>query len=477
MASSESYTETTNLKLIKPDSSSHVYVADLNSNLDTIDTSIKTLQDNAYTLPTASADTLGGIKVGENLSITDGVLKADAQKIDTTTLYVTAGEKTGGTVGSKATAEGNSTDASGSFSHAEGESTTASGTASHASGMGTTAAGDAQAVFGKYNKSDTTSLLLVGNGTSDTPSNALTLDASGNLVVAGSVNGVDLSSISGKAATVEVGTTTTLDEGSSATVTNSGTSSAAVFNFGIPVGATGKSGTSTYVHIAYAGSSDGSTGFSTSYFDNALYIGFLTNTTESGSTTYSDYAWARLKGSDSTYLHFAYASSSDGATGFSMKYFDGALYIGVLSNNTETGSTTYSDYVWLRFKGDTGSTGTVAVGKITELSAGATPTVTNSGSDSAAVLDFGFPATNVSAKALTLTLSTSGWKDNAQTVSADGVSTKSTIIVTYAPASKSSWQAANISASGQADGTLTFVCDETPTGDITANVLVMSVVA
>ena len=31
----------------------------------------------SYTLPTASADTLGGIKVGSGLSITDGVLSAD----------------------------------------------------------------------------------------------------------------------------------------------------------------------------------------------------------------------------------------------------------------------------------------------------------------------------------------------------------------------------------------------------------------
>lgn len=43
----------------------------------------------------------------------------------------------------------------------------------------------------------------------------------------------------GQAATISVGTTTTLPAGSSATVTNSGTSSAAVFNFGIPKGADG----------------------------------------------------------------------------------------------------------------------------------------------------------------------------------------------------------------------------------------------
>ena len=45
------------------------------------------------------------------------------------------------------------------------------------------------------------------------------------------------------AATVNVGTTTTLSPGSSATVTNSGDSSNAVFNFGIPQGVTGPTGT------------------------------------------------------------------------------------------------------------------------------------------------------------------------------------------------------------------------------------------
>lgn len=43
----------------------------------------------------------------------------------------------------------------------------------------------------------------------------------------------------GQAATITIGTTTTLPAGSSATVTNTGTPSAAVFNFGIPKGADG----------------------------------------------------------------------------------------------------------------------------------------------------------------------------------------------------------------------------------------------
>lgn len=46
----------------------------------------------------------------------------------------------------------------------------------------------------------------------------------------------------GSAATISVGTTNTLIAGNNATVTNSGTSSAAVFNFGIPQGPTGATG-------------------------------------------------------------------------------------------------------------------------------------------------------------------------------------------------------------------------------------------
>jgi hypothetical protein len=46
----------------------------------------------------------------------------------------------------------------------------------------------------------------------------------------------------GTAATIAVGTVTTLAAGAPATVTNSGTSSAAVFNIGIPQGAKGDKG-------------------------------------------------------------------------------------------------------------------------------------------------------------------------------------------------------------------------------------------
>lgn len=53
----------------------------------------------------------------------------------------------------------------------------------------------------------------------------------------------------GEAATISVGTTSTLPAGSAATVQNSGTSSAAVFNFGIPEGPKGDAGEAATVDV------------------------------------------------------------------------------------------------------------------------------------------------------------------------------------------------------------------------------------
>lgn len=46
--------------------------------------------EGSYTLPTAAADTLGGVKVGDRLTITDGVLSADVQTGDGSATYPSA---------------------------------------------------------------------------------------------------------------------------------------------------------------------------------------------------------------------------------------------------------------------------------------------------------------------------------------------------------------------------------------------------
>lgn len=85
-------------------------------------------------------------------------------------------------------AEGWATTASGQNAFSGGKNTKASGTNSFANGLGTIAAGAQQVVHGKYNVSDTTSLMIVGNGTSDTArANVYTLDKSGNGWFAGGI--------------------------------------------------------------------------------------------------------------------------------------------------------------------------------------------------------------------------------------------------------------------------------------------------
>lgn len=65
------------------------------------------------------------------------------------------------------------------------------------------------------------------------------------------VNGIN--GTNGTAATVTVGTTTTLPAGSLATVNNTGTSTAAILNFGIPQGIPGGSGNVIFTYASFFG--------------------------------------------------------------------------------------------------------------------------------------------------------------------------------------------------------------------------------
>lgn len=90
--------------------------------------------------------------------------------------------------GNSSHAEGDWTTASGADSHAQNANTTASGARSSAAGYYTTAGYENQFVIGKYNDNKSTNIFEVGNGTDgNTRSNALELDSSGNLKVAGAI--------------------------------------------------------------------------------------------------------------------------------------------------------------------------------------------------------------------------------------------------------------------------------------------------
>lgn len=58
---------------------------------------------------------------------------------------------------------------------------------SAAIGWNVTAEGRGQTVIGMYNKPDTSSIFIIGNGASTAQSNALTVDTSGNVVASGSI--------------------------------------------------------------------------------------------------------------------------------------------------------------------------------------------------------------------------------------------------------------------------------------------------
>ena len=89
--------------------------------------------------------------------------------------------------GDNSHSEGVHTTASGDHSHAEGYYTTASGKYSHAEGNQTIAAGEAQHVCGRFNVSNTTSVEIVGWGTSSTRKNIRTLSTTGNEWIAGTL--------------------------------------------------------------------------------------------------------------------------------------------------------------------------------------------------------------------------------------------------------------------------------------------------
>lgn len=120
-------------------------------------------------------------------------------------------------------------------------------------------------------------------------------------------------------------------------------------------GEDGESGKTSYIHIAYANSADGTKDFSLTESENKLYIGQYTDYIEEPSTDPSDYAWTRIKGENgndgvSLYTWIKYADTP--TTGMSDSP-DGKQYMGIAYNKTSPEeSTRYEDYTWSRITGE-----------------------------------------------------------------------------------------------------------------------------
>ena len=91
--------------------------------------------------------------------------------------------------------------------------------------------------------------------------------------------------------------TTSYTDGSADTVSYSISRIGADGAQGTP-GATGENGQTTYLHIVYANSADGSVNFHTSYFTGASYIGTKTDFDIDDPNDYTLYEWAELRGMD-----------------------------------------------------------------------------------------------------------------------------------------------------------------------------------
>lgn len=249
----------------------------------------------------------------------------------------------------------------------------------------------------------------------------------------------------GDAATISVGTTSTLPAGSSATVSNSGTSSAAVFNFGVPkgdkgdkgdtgstgaaatinVGTTSTGNPGTNASVSNVGTSSaavlnftiprgdkgdkGDTGDTGAAGASATIAAGTTSTLPSGSSatvTNSGTSSAavfnfgipkgdkgdkgdpgaglQINGSVNTYADLPSGlGPSDAGTAY-FNQADGKLYVW-------SGTAWPADGDGAQFQGPQGDAATIAVGTVTTGNAGTPATVTNSGTSSAAIFDFSIP--------------------------------------------------------------------------------------
>ena len=136
---------------------------------------------------------------------------------------------------------------------------------------------------------------------------------------------------------------------------------------GIP-GVKGADGKTQYTHIAYADTVSGG-GFSQND-TNKAFIGMYQDFNATDSRNPQDYRWSKWKGSDgrdgipgkagadgrTPYVHFAYADSADGRTGFSLTQDGNKRYLGVCTNFDRADSTNPADYSW------NDMTGSVSVG-------------------------------------------------------------------------------------------------------------------
>lgn len=139
-----------------------------------------------------------------------------------------------------------------------------------------------------------------------------------------------------------------------------------------PKGADGASGATSYFHIKYSSVAN-PTSSSQLTETPSTYIGTYVDFSPDDSTDPKKYTWSRFEGAQgpkgeqgipgigvdgkTSYLHIAYANSSDGKTGFSVGDSANKMFIGQYTDFSPNDSTDPSKYKWTLIKGATGPQG------------------------------------------------------------------------------------------------------------------------
>lgn len=227
----------------------------------------------------------------------------------------------------------------------------------------------------------------------------------------------------GTAATIQVGN---VSGGTTASVTNSGTSAAAVFDFVLPKGDKGEKGAA------------GDPG---------------------------------AKGDPGAAGKSAYASAQDGGyTGTEAQFNSDLAKIGNKADKTVPAAA--GNLAALDAAGNLSDSGKKPADFQTKVTASGLLKGDGAGGVTAAVkgTDYAGPSVGVP-----VTLTAAGWNADAktQTVSVAGVTATANCIITAAPDSYIAYAEAGVRCTAQGAGTLTFACETVPTADVTANVLIL----
>ena len=269
---------------------------------------------------------------------------------------------------------------------------------------------------------------------------------------------------------------------------------ATTLSFQVTNGLKGDTGSQTYVWIKYASHEPTQDSDMTSTPDD--WIGIYVGTTTPAPSHYTSYTWYEYKG-------------EKGDTGSPATLADSEIVYQGSSSGTTPPSGTWTttipvvaqgDYLWTRttLEFNTGSpvvsyavarigidgTGTGTVQSVNEIQPDANGDVTLTAGDiptpggSDVASDLSSLSTAVANKAnqssaVSVTIATSDWSSQTCTKSVSGVTSSNNIVVAPDPASYLAYGEAQIRATAQGSGTVTFACESVPDSSISVIVLIV----